>query len=103
MTIQGPRYTLARVRQLVVLQRFRITNTATRGAGELGLDLPDILACVANLSNGDFYKSMHAKHAPGLWQDVYRPIFRDTALYVKIQIVGSSPDDLTVVISFKRL
>lgn len=34
-----------------------------------------------------------------LWQDVYRPTFREVDLYVKLQI---SPEERGVVISFKE-
>lgn len=35
-------------------------------------------------------------------QDVYRPSFDDRELYVKLQIVGLSPEETTVVISFEH-
>jgi hypothetical protein len=41
---------------------------------------------------------MESDATPGLWQDVYRPVYNKTALYVKLQI---AVDGDAVVISFK--
>jgi hypothetical protein len=42
---------------------------------------------------------MEAEAVPGLWQDVYRPVFDGLALYVKeISFAG-----FVIVISFKEL
>jgi motility quorum-sensing regulator/GCU-specific mRNA interferase toxin len=79
---------------------FVVTLSAREGAAEAGFDERDILACVLGLTPRDFYKSMAADKNPGLWQDVYRPTFQGTALYVKLQI---SAIDNAVVISFKEL
>jgi hypothetical protein len=38
-----------------------------------------------------------AEKKPGLWQDVYHPVYRGVELYVKLQVTGAA-----VVISFKR-
>jgi hypothetical protein len=46
---------------------------------------------------------MESQRRAGTWQDVYRPSLGSIRLYVKVQIVGTDPTDLTVVISFKRL
>ena len=42
---------------------------------------------------------MGSEAQPGLWQDVYRPVYEKIALYVKLQI---DRDD-AIVISFKAL
>jgi len=56
------------------------------------------------LSSADFYKSMESVNAPGRWQDVYRPVYRGRAIYLKLQIVRTdSSSDSLIVISFKRL
>lgn len=80
-----------------------MTDSARRGALELGFDESDILECISGLSLGHFYKSMESHRNAGAWQDVYRPVLGAIPLYVKVQIVGVDPNDLTVVISFKRL
>jgi len=43
---------------------------------------------------------MESETVPGLWQDVYRPVFEGLAMYLKLQIAF---DGLVVVISFKEL
>ncbi len=83
--------------------RYRVTDSARRGALELGLDESDIVECVASLLPRHFYKSMESPRRAGTWQDVYRPTVGGIRLYMKVQIVGTDPTDLMVVISFKRL
>ena len=61
------------------------------------MDTDDIEACILGLTAADFYKSMSADKAPGLYQDVYRPFFQGWELYVKLQITSEA-----VVISFKE-
>ncbi len=106
MIARLPRYSLDRVQRLVAADRStatRVTDGARRGAIELGLDESDIVECVAGLVPGHFYKTMESQRNAGTWQDVYRPSLSGIPLYVKVQIVGTDPTDLTVVISFKRL
>lgn len=61
------------------------------------------MECVGALDSAHFYKTMDAKMRPGFWQDVYRTEHGGIPLYVKIQLEGTNPDDLLVVIQFKRL
>ena len=99
--MSGPTYTLAAVKKLVAMRRFAITASSLHSAHAIGLDVRDIIACVADLHENRFYKTMPSLRRPGTWQDVYRPTFAGRALYVKLQIIGTSPDDILVVISFK--
>lgn len=94
-----PTYDLARVQALVERGHYRITMSSMRGAARLGFDESDICACVQALSLSDFYKTMEAEKAPGRWQDVYRPVYQGTPMYVKVQI---SHDARAVVVSFKQ-
>ena len=103
MIARPPRYSLDRVQRLVTADRYRVTDSARRGAMKLGLDESDIVECVAGLLPGHFYKTMESQRSAGTWQDVYRPSLSGITLYVKVQIVGADPTDLTVIISFKRL
>jgi motility quorum-sensing regulator/GCU-specific mRNA interferase toxin len=100
VVVRLPRYPLDRVQKLVAGDRYRITDSARRGALALGLDESDVVECVAALAPRHFYKTMESWRNAGTWQDVYRG---GISLYVKLQIVGTNPTDLTVVISFKRL
>jgi motility quorum-sensing regulator/GCU-specific mRNA interferase toxin len=63
-------------------------------------NIPRRWDCVLALTPADFYKTMESEAAPGLWQDVYRPVFSGLAMYLKLQI---SFDGFVVVISFKEL
>ena len=103
MAARLPRYSLSAVQVLVARKQYLITSSARRGATELGFDETDIVDCVAGLSSGQFYKSMRSLRSVDTWQDVYRPFFQGIALYVKVQMVGTDPTDLSVIISFKRL
>jgi motility quorum-sensing regulator / GCU-specific mRNA interferase toxin len=95
---RSPTYDLARIQERVKAGQYRITFSARLGAGALGFTESDIVRAVLSLRPGDFYKSMEAEAAPGLWQDVYRPRFAGVALYVKLQIEVRGD---AVVISFK--
>lgn len=77
----------------------RITETALDDAMTLSYDEEDILDCCFQLDGSHFYKTMEAKKAPGLWQDVYEIEYQGMRLYVKIQIntLGKA-----VVVSFKE-
>jgi len=99
----GPTYDLARVAALVATTRYRMTGLAVKEAGELGFDESDIVECVGALSSAHFYKTMQAEKRPGFWQDVYRTEHGGIPLYMKIQLEGTNPNDLLVVIQFKRL
>jgi hypothetical protein len=99
----GPTYDLVRVVELFATKRYRITGLAVQEAGELGFDESDVVECVGALSVAHFYKTMEATRRPGFWQDVYRTEHGGIPLYVKIQLEGTNPNDLLVVIQFKRL
>ncbi|MEO7455339.1 MAG: type II toxin-antitoxin system MqsR family toxin [Gemmatimonadaceae bacterium] len=99
----GPTYELALVVALISTPRYRITGRAFNEAGELGFDECDIVECVDALKAEHFYKTMEAEKRPGFWQDVYRTEHGGIPLYVKVQLEGENPDELLVVIQFKRL
>lgn len=102
MSESNPSYDLAEVQALVRAGAWKATLVALNGAGELGLDRFDIEACVLALTGSDFYKTMPAERAPGLFQDVYRPWYLGHTLYVKVQMTCHGANRNTVVISFKR-
>lgn len=77
---------------------FQITASARAGAAALKLDESDIVRCVLALTGPEFHKTMESEAAPGLWQDVYRPVFESQALCVKVQVAVRGN---AVVISFK--
>lgn len=95
-----PTYVLQHLQQLVgqgELSRL-VTVAAQGGARDAGFAEEDIISAVLELRSSDFYKTMEAERCPGLWQDVYRPEFRDCPLYIKLQL---SPDKRAIVVQFK--
>lgn len=95
-----PAYDLAEVQRRVRSGYFRVTASARASILELNLEHSAASDCVLALTAADFYKSMEAEAVPGLWQDVYRPVFDGLALYVKLQISFAG---FVIVISFKEL
>ena len=63
--------------------------TAIKGAAEVGLDAPGVVAVVQSLKQQDFDKSMTAYASSRVWQDVYRPTLEGKPLYVKFTIDGA--------------
>lgn len=57
------------------------------------------MECIAQLSRQDFCKSMTVYANPRLWQDVYRPTYKDAPLYVKVQI--DPIEEIVTIVSFK--
>lgn len=96
---RAPTYDLSEIQRKVAAGDFRVTFSARDGAALLGFQESDIARCVTALRPTDFYKSMEAEQASGLWQDVYRPTFEGIALYVKLQVALRGK---AVVISFKE-
>ena len=102
MTGERPHYALELVKALIANRRYRVTLTAAKGAGELGLDERDVIDCALALDESHFFKSMDSTRMAGRRQDVYRPRWAGFDLYMKVQIVGQHPADTAVIISFKR-
>ena len=96
---RSPTYPLAELQALVRAKHYRVRRPARDGLSELRLDEADLTDCVCSLDLGDFYKTMPSEHAPGLWQDVYRPTYAGRSIYLKLQFVAAIG---AVVISFKR-
>lgn len=82
--IRRPTYALVEIQRLVRSGAFQITNSARVGAAALGFDETAVVRCVLELTGNEFYKTMPSELVPGLWQDVYRPVFENEALYVKL-------------------
>ncbi len=99
----SPTYPLETVRWLLQANAFLITRQAARDGLELGFDQSQIIAVVKAIRPSEFYKSMPSRVMRGLMQDVYRTNVGSLRLYVKIQVRGSTPDELVVIISCKEL
>lgn len=93
-------YSLLVIKQLVSEGRYQITVAALQSAALMGFDDESIVECVvSDLSQAHFYKTMPSTSVPGLMQDVYKLLFEDQRVYVKLQINRSQR---AVVISFKK-
>lgn len=91
-------YDLAEIQTKIRAGLFWITHSSRTGAAAAGLAETDVVSCVLALTNADFYETMESDTTPGLWQDVYRPVYSQISLYVKLQI---AIDGDAIVISFK--
>jgi motility quorum-sensing regulator/GCU-specific mRNA interferase toxin len=60
--------------------------TAADGAEALGMDELAVVDVIAGLTARDFDKSMPSEVNPAVWQDVYKPVIGDRALYVKFTL-----------------
>lgn len=94
-----PNYDLVRIQQLVASGYCLITKTAMTKGQMLGFDRQDIIDCVLELDEGDFYKAMASLKFPGSSQDVYKPTFEGIPIYLKLTL-GEGWE--AVVIQFKR-
>jgi hypothetical protein len=96
--IQGPVYPLLQVHGLMRTGKWEPTGTALSGAGEMDMDAVDIRKCVLRLRPTDYYHTLRAELRPGLFQDVYRPMYNEQRVFLKLQIVEA----YLTVISFKE-
>jgi motility quorum-sensing regulator/GCU-specific mRNA interferase toxin len=99
MERDSPHYDLQWIQYRLEAGDYWIERLAAQGAMSLGFDQQDILDCVLQLTPADFYKSMESNKRPGFWQDVYKVVYCDVRIYVKIQI-GHTGDG--VIIQFKK-
>ena|SRR5215218_3292482 len=76
-----------------------VSRTAILAATDLRLAYEHVIEAVLLLKPLDFYKTMQSERIPGLWQDVYRSLYRGLDLYIKLQI---NADGMAVVIQFKE-
>ncbi len=76
-----------------------IMRPAVEGATALQLQPDDVVDAVLALDPLHFYKSMESERSPGLWQDVYHLPYRNTWIYLKLQLL---PDGRAAVVQFKR-
>jgi motility quorum-sensing regulator/GCU-specific mRNA interferase toxin len=89
-------YKLARVRELLVSGRMRMTRAAYASASGMGLNSHVVRKLLLELGPHDFYKSMTTYGDHRVWQDVYTPVTLHGALYVKLTVIED-----VLVVSFK--
>lgn len=94
-----PKYNLDTIKLAFnTVDKLNMTASAMQGQWELGFSDQDVVDAIQALTSVDFYKSMPPEHQGFLaWQDVYKPVFKRVALYVKFQIDRRGE----VIISFK--
>jgi len=66
--------------------RLNRTMSALRGIEALDLDDQAVVEIIANLTTRDFDKSMTSYADRRNWQDVYKPVIKGRALYVKFTL-----------------
>lgn len=77
----------------------RITNSAFKGAAELGCSREDIIDVIQSLVPSCFYKSMTSYSDHKVWQDVYHTKHREFNIYLKFTV---KPDGDYLLLSFKE-
>jgi motility quorum-sensing regulator / GCU-specific mRNA interferase toxin len=75
------------------------TYSSKQGADELDMDDTDVVEVIQSLKKADFEKSMTSLADHKLWQDVYKPLVGDKALYVKFTL---DAEQQFLLISFKE-
>jgi motility quorum-sensing regulator/GCU-specific mRNA interferase toxin len=98
MEKRTPHCPLSRVKELIQEGKVRATYSSRLTATALGFDLQGMIGVVSLLTMKDFYKSMTTYADHRVWQDVYHPITKSGAVYLKLTVI----DDVLIV-SFKEL
>ncbi len=98
MSTKSPTHDLGKLRAAAALGNYAIFPNPARDAQSLRLDEQDILDCIDQITDADFYKTMESDKRPGLWQDVYKPTYLGIPIYTKLQLTD---DGRALVISFK--
>jgi motility quorum-sensing regulator / GCU-specific mRNA interferase toxin len=77
----------------------RVTNSAFKGAQQLGLSRQDVIAVIQSLTPKGFYKSMTSYGDHRIWQDVYHARYQGRDIYLKFT---AKPGGDYLLISFKE-
>lgn len=94
--IDRPTHSLEGIQAAISDERYAITDTAARNAGDMGFGESDICRCVLGLGRRNFYKGLVDRLS--LVQDVYKTSLDGEAVYLKLRI---DREGKAVVISFK--
>jgi len=60
-----------------------IPGSVARYMAKAGWDESDVKACVLCLDDKDLFKSQAHDTRPGVWLDIYKPVYEGELLYVK--------------------
>jgi hypothetical protein len=98
----GPTFDLELIKTFVRLGEWIATKRAVMDASRMEFDPEDIRDCVLGVAPSDFYKTAESETRPGTMQDVYKPVYCGTHIYLKLQIHEEEAitRKRTVVISF---
>jgi hypothetical protein len=98
----GPTFDLELIKNLVRLGEWTPTKRAAMDASRMDFDPIDIRDCVLDVAPSDFFKTAESDTRPGTMQDVYKPIYCGTRIYLKLQVHEEEAitRKRTVVISF---
>ena len=95
-----PAYELLGVKHALTLGRYALTFEVRSSLGVLKMDEDDVVDCIQGLTSGSFYKTIpNSTYFSGAAQDVYRPTYSGSVLYVKFFMDGAG---CLVVTSFKK-
>lgn len=78
-----PAYPLDEVREAFDSRRFKVTMRVQRHLKRRGWDVETVQRCACGLTPDDFCKSQAHRDRPGVWLDIYKPLFGSERLYVK--------------------
>ncbi len=92
-------YPLDLVKRYIEREDYHFTRTSkVTILRELGITLNVALDILQSLAPADLHKSMTCHYNHKLWQDVYKKLWNEQKLYIKLQVV----DEETIIISFKQ-
>lgn len=77
----------------------KATNTAFKGAQELGLTREEMIEVIQSLHNKNFFKSMTSYADHRVWQDVYYATREQKEIYLKFTVKA---DGDYLLLSFKE-
>ncbi len=77
----------------------RVTNSAFKGAQELGFSRQCIVEVIQSLEIKNFYKSMTSYADHKVWQDVYHAQYEGKEIYLKFT---TKAEETFLLISFKE-
>lgn len=80
-----PYYLLADIKSEVAVAGFVVTAQVAATLGRQGFDSGDIEACIQQLDEADFCESEAALLGTGNPADIYRPLYLDAPLFLRIQ------------------
>jgi hypothetical protein len=97
MDYATPHYLLEDIlAQMVSVDAMNLRFETLDDLRDLRLKQRHVLTIVRGLVHADFYKSMDSHSNPGTWQDVYRPNYQGTVLYLKFGKVIDRDEFLVV-------